>query len=57
MLVQFERGMLAELPESRERMNTAIGNVTQEMLERIWREWDYRLDICRITRGAHIESI
>jgi len=22
-----------------------------------WREWEYRLDICRITRGAHIECI
>jgi hypothetical protein len=36
---------------------TAIGNVTQDMLERVWREWEYRLDICRVTRGAHIECI
>ena len=36
---------------------TAIGNVTQGMLERVWREWEYRLDICRVTRGAHIECI
>jgi len=35
---------------------TAIGNVTQDMLERVWREWEYRLDICRVTRGAHIDS-
>jgi hypothetical protein len=26
------------LPELRERINTAIGNVTQDMLERVWRE-------------------
>ena len=39
------------------RMNTAIENVTQDMLERVWREWEYRLDICRVTRGAHIECI
>jgi len=45
------------LPELRERINTAIGNVTQDMLERLWREWKYRLDICRVTRGAHIECI
>jgi hypothetical protein len=35
----------------------AIGNVTQDMLERAWRELEYRLDICRFTRGAHIECI
>jgi len=26
-----------------------IGNVTQDMLERVWRELEYRLDICHIT--------
>ena len=30
-------------------------NREQDMLERVWREWEYRLDICRVTRGAHIE--
>ena len=45
------------LPELRERINTAVGNVTQDMLERVRREWEYRLDICRVTRGAHIECI
>jgi hypothetical protein len=24
---------------------------------RVWREWEYRLNICRVTRGAHIECI
>ena len=37
--------------------DTAIGNVTQDMLERVWWEWEYRLDICCVTRGAHIEYI
>jgi len=45
------------LPDLRDRINTAIGNVTQDMLERVGREWEYRLDICRVTRGAHIECI
>ena len=45
------------LPELRERINTSIWNVTQDMFERVWREWEYRLDICRVTRGAHIECI
>jgi len=55
-LLPFEREMFAvSLPELRERINTAIGNVTQDMPERVWREWEYLLGICRVTRGAHIE--
>ena len=45
------------LPELWERINTAIGNVTQDVLENVWREWKYRLDICRVTRGEHIVCI
>jgi len=45
------------LPELRERINTVIGNVTQDMLEKVWREWEYRLDIFCVTSGAHIECI
>ena len=45
------------LPELRERINTIIGNVTQDMLERVWQEWEYRLDICCVTRKVHIACI
>ena len=45
------------LPELRKRINTSIGNVTENILERVWREGGYRLDICCVTRGAHIECI
>jgi len=53
----YAPSLLPTPPELRERINTAIGNVTQDMLVRVWREWEYRLDICRVTRGAHIECI
>ena len=43
--------------ELREGINTAIGNVTRDMIERVWQEWEYRLDICFVTRGAQIEFI
>lgn len=45
------------LAELRRRITAASENITQDMLERVWREWDHRLDVCRITRGAHIECI
>jgi hypothetical protein len=27
------------------------------MLHRVWDEFDYRVDVCSVTQGAHIESI
>ena len=27
------------------------------MLERVWQELDYRLDVCRVTNGTHIEHL
>ena len=33
------------------------GTSHRTCLRRIWREWEYRLDICRVTRRAHIECI
>jgi len=27
------------------------------MLTRVWQELEYRIDVCRVTRGEHIENI
>jgi hypothetical protein len=27
------------------------------MLQRVWQELDYRIDICRVTKGGHIEHL
>jgi hypothetical protein len=27
------------------------------MLHRVWDESDYRVDVCRVTQGAHIEGL
>ena len=27
------------------------------MLHTVWNELDYRVDVCRITKGAHIEHL
>ena len=36
---------------------TAIENTTADMLQTVWNELDYRVDVCRITKGAHIEHL
>jgi len=33
------------------------GTITANMLETVWNELDYRVDVCRITKGAHIEHL
>jgi len=27
------------------------------MLTRVWQELEFRIDVCRVTRGAHIEHL
>jgi len=47
----------ASIPELKVRIRTAIETITADMLQTVWNELDYRVDICRITKGAHIEHL
>ena len=46
----------ASIPELKVRISTAIETITADMLQ-TWNELDYRVDVCRITTGAHIEHL
>jgi hypothetical protein len=37
------------------RIIAAVKNIDALMLTRVWQELQYRIDVCRVTRGAHIE--
>ena len=39
------------------RIRTAIETITAGMLHTVWNEPDYRVDVCRITNGAHLEHL
>jgi len=43
--------------EMKVRIRTAIETITADMLQTVWDEIDYRVDVCRITKGAHIEHL
>jgi len=43
--------------ELKVRIRTAIETITADMLQTVWNELDYRVDVCRITKGAHIEHL
>ena len=36
---------------------TAIEIITADMLQTVWNELDYRVDVCRITHDTHIEHL
>ena len=38
-------------------ITATIQSVSSDMLEHMWREWEYHLDICSITRGALIRGL
>jgi hypothetical protein len=35
----------------------AVKNIDAPMLTRAWQELEYHIDVCRVTRGAHIEHL
>jgi len=37
------------------RIIDALATITEHMLENTWIEIDYRLDVLRATKGAHVE--
>jgi len=38
-----------------ERITSAIETVTRDMIQKTWKETEFRLDVSRATNGAHIE--
>jgi hypothetical protein len=57
-LVQsMQRTRLRDLADLKARIIAAVKNIDAPMLTRVWQELEYRIDVCRITRGAHIEHL
>jgi hypothetical protein len=36
---------------------TKVKNIDAPMLTRVWQELEYRIDVCRVACGAHIELL
>jgi hypothetical protein len=49
--------MPRDLPQLRRIIVEAVAAIDRQMLQRVWQELDYRIDICRITQGGHIEHL
>jgi hypothetical protein len=35
----------------------AVKNIDALMMTRVWQDLEYRIDVCHVTRGAHIEHL
>jgi len=63
LTIPFEGGTHSQetghmcIPELNIRNRTAIETITDDMLQIVWNELDYRVDACRITKGAYIEQL
>ena len=40
-----------------DRIRAAVQTIDGNMLKHVWQELDYRIAICRVTKGAHIEHL
>jgi hypothetical protein len=47
----------ADLRDLRNRITAAVALVNRDMLTRMWDEMDYRIDVCCISKGGHIEHL
>jgi hypothetical protein len=39
------------------RIIAAVKNIDAPMLTRVWQELEYRIDVCHVSRGTHIEHL
>jgi len=46
-----------DLADLKARIIAAVKNVDTPMLTRVRQELEYRIDVCRVTRGANIEHL
>ncbi|GBM86836.1 hypothetical protein AVEN_225058-1 [Araneus ventricosus] len=49
--------MPTTLQTLQERSTAAVKDIDGNMLLNVWRELDYHWDVCRVTKGVHIEHL
>jgi hypothetical protein len=49
--------MPRDLPQLRRSIVEAVAAIDSQILQRVWQERDYRIDICRVTKGGYIEHL
>ncbi|GFT10734.1 hypothetical protein TNCV_1944131 [Trichonephila clavipes] len=47
----------ADIPDLRHRSEEDVARNCSDTLNKVWGELAYRLDVCRVTNGAHIKHL
>jgi hypothetical protein len=45
------------LPLGSSSITAAVALVDRDMLTRVWEEMDYRIDVCRVTKGGNTKYL
>jgi hypothetical protein len=45
-----------DLSELRQMIVEAVAAIDRQMMQRVWLELDYRIDICRVTNGGNVST-
>jgi hypothetical protein len=53
----FVLQLTRDLADLKARIITAVKNIDAPMSTRLWQELEYRIDVCRVTRGAHFKLL
>jgi len=46
-----------DLADLKAWITAAVKNIDAPVLTCVWQELEYRIDVCRVTRGAHIKHL
>jgi hypothetical protein len=46
-----------DLPQLRQRIVEAVTTIDHGMLQHVWQELDYRIDVCHVTRSEYMEHL
>ena len=52
-MIRFMFLLFLQVSRNKVRIRTTIETITANMLQTVWNELDYRVEVCRITKGAH----
>jgi hypothetical protein len=52
-----QRTRLRDLADLKARIIAAVKNIDAPMLTLVWQGLEYRIDVCRVTRGTHFEHL
>jgi hypothetical protein len=47
----------ANLEELKIRIKDSVNTLTPDMITKVWDEFDYRINVCRVVGGGHIEHL